>query len=164
MVKIVLLFAALGWRRSTSRSTKPRLRRPACARRSARAPRSCSRRLVQGEILFVAGALFAAAVLTSLPPPACALARVKNIAARVGPGPVSKVVEKGPYSVRVTGSPNKAAVNNDFAVTVTKDGQPVRGAQVVTRFDMLDMEMADAELPLPRGASRARSRSPRPRS
>jgi copper transport protein len=99
------------------------------------------RRLVQGEIVFVAGALFAAVVLTSLAPPSSALARIKNISARVGPGPVSKVVAKGPYRIRVRVDPNRAALQNSFSVSVTRDGQPVRGAEVVSRFDMLDMQM-----------------------
>ena len=68
---------------------------------------------------------------------------MKNIAARVGPGPVSKVVSKGPYRIRVTVTPNRAAIQNTFSVTVTKNGQPVRGAAVVSRFDMLDMDMGE---------------------
>jgi copper transport protein len=141
VVKIVLLFAAMVLAAVNLARTKPRLQ--ASGVRPADGPGAALllRRLVQGEILFVAGALFAAAVLTSLAPPASALARVKNIAARVGPGPVSKVVAHGPYRVHVTVSPNRAAVQNSFSVTVTKNGQPVRGAEVVSRFDMLDMEM-----------------------
>jgi copper transport protein len=139
--KIGLLFATLLLAAVNLARTKPRLQ--AAGMRPSLGPGAALllRRLAQGEIVLVAGALFAAAVLTSLPPPASALARVKNIAARVGPGPVAKVIEKGPYRVRVSVSPNRAAVQNAFSVTVTKNGQPVRGAQVVTRFDMLDMEM-----------------------
>jgi copper transport protein len=141
VVKIVLLFAALALAAINLARTKPRLE--AAGVRPSGGPEAALllRRLVQGEILFLAGALFAAAVLTSLPPPASALAQVKNIAARVGPGPVSEVFDKGPYKIRVQVSPNRAAVNNSFDVTVTKNGQPVKGAQVVTRFAMLDMEM-----------------------
>jgi copper transport protein len=141
VVKIVLLFAALGLAAVNLARTKPRLEAAGVHPSEGPGAALLLRRLVQGEILFVTGALFAAAVLTSLAPPASALARVKNIAARVGPGPVSKVIEKGAYKIRVQVSPNRAAVNNNFAVTVTKDGQPVRGAEVVTQFDMLDMEM-----------------------
>ena len=43
--------------------------------------------------------------------------------------------------MRVT--PNRAAVENAFSVSLTRDGKPVRGAEVVTRFDMLDMEMGE---------------------
>jgi copper transport protein len=52
-------------------------------------------------------------------------------------------VSKGPYRVRVEVTPNRAAIPNRFSVTVTKNGQPVRGAQVVSRFDMLDMDMGE---------------------
>jgi predicted DNA-binding transcriptional regulator len=99
--------------------------------------------LVQGEIVFVLAALFAAGVLSSLPPPSSALARVQDIAARVGPGPVTTTVSKSPYKVQVRVTPNRAAVENSFRVSVTRDGEPVPGAEVVTRFDMLDMEMGE---------------------
>ena len=133
--KIGLLTAALVLASVNLARTKPRL--------EAAQPGAAFelRRFVSGEIVLVVGALFAAAVLTSLPPPSSALASVKNIAARVGPGPVSTVVTKGPYKVRVRVTPNRAAVQNDFSVTVTKNGKPVPGAQVITQFDMLDMQM-----------------------
>jgi copper transport protein len=141
VVKIVLLFAALALAAINLARTKPRLQGAGIRPSDAPGAAVLLRRLVQGEIVFVVGALFAAAVLTSLPPPASALARIKNIAAHVGPGPVSQVIQKGPYKIRVQVSPNRAAVNNTFKVTVTKNGQPVRGAGVVTQFNMLDMEM-----------------------
>ena len=143
LVKIALLGAAMLLAAVNLARTKPRLQ--AAGRQPSVGPGAALllRRLVQGEILFVVGALFAASVLTSLAPPASALARVKDIAARVGPGPVSKVVSKGPYKVRVTVTPNRAAIQNRFSVSVTKNGQPVRGAEVVTRFDMLDMDMSE---------------------
>jgi copper transport protein len=141
--KIGLLAAALALAAVNLARTKPRLQ--AAGVRPSLGPGAAVllRRLVQGEIVFVAGALFAAAVLTSLPPPASALARVKNIAARVGPGPVSTELAKGPYRVRVSIAPNKAAVANAFTVRLTRNGQPVKGAQVVSRFDMLDMDMGE---------------------
>jgi hypothetical protein len=46
-------------------------------------------------------------------------------------------------------SPNRAAVPNDFAVAITRNGRPVRGADVTLRFDMLDMEMQSLEYRLP---------------
>lgn len=141
VVKIVLLFAALALAAVNLARTKPRLEAAGVRPSDGPGAALLLRRLVQGEILFVTGAVFAAAVLTSLPPPASALARVKNIAARVGPGPVSTVIDKGPYKIHVQVTPNRAAVNNSFRITVTKGGQPVRGAEVVTQFNMLDMEM-----------------------
>jgi copper transport protein len=143
IVKIALLFAALLLAAVNLARTKPRLQ--AAGLRPSLGPGAALllRRLVQGEIVFVAGALFAAVVLTSLAPPSSALARVKNIAARVGPGPVSKVVSEGPYRLHVQVTPNRAAIQNSFSVAVTRGGRPVRGAQVVSRFDMLDMEMGE---------------------
>jgi copper transport protein len=135
--KIGLLSAALLLAGVNLARTKPRLQA-----RDASAP-LLLRRLVQGEIVFVAGALFAAAVLSSLPPPSSALARVQNVAARVGPGPVSTVISKAPYRVRVQVTPNRAAVQNAFSVSLTRSGTPVRGADVITKFDMLDMEMGE---------------------
>ena len=141
LVKIVLLAAALVLAAVNLARTKPRLQAASVQPSVAAGAAVLLRRLVSGEVLLIVGALFAAAVLTSLPPPASALAKVKNIAARVGPGPVSQVITRGPYKVRVTVSPNRAAVNNTFTVTVTKNGKPVPEAQVITQFAMLDMEM-----------------------
>jgi copper transport protein len=129
--------------------TKPRLQAARAQPSLGPSTAVLLRRLVQGEILFVAAALFAAVVLTSLPPPASALARVKNISARVGPGPVSEVVAKGPYRLRVEVAPNRAALPNTFSVAITRGGQPVRGAQVVSRFDMLDMDMGEQSYRVP---------------
>jgi copper transport protein len=135
--KIGLLAAALVLAAVNLARTKPRLQSG-----DASAP-VLLRRLVQGEIVFVAAALFAAGVLASLPPPSSALARVQNVAAHVGPGPVSKTIAKAPYDVRVRVTPNRAAVANAFSLAITRDGKPVRGAEVVTKFDMLDMQMGE---------------------
>jgi uncharacterized GH25 family protein len=43
----------------------------------------------------------------------------------------------------VSVAPNKAAVANAFTVRLTRNGKPVPGAQVVSKFDMLDMEMGE---------------------
>ena len=137
LVKIALLAAALVLAAVNLARTKPRLQAS-----DADAP-LLLRRLVQGEILFVAAALFAAGVLASLPPPSSALARVQNVAARVGPGPVSEVIAKSPYRVHVRVTPNRAAVKNAFSVSLTRGGKPVQGAEVITKFDMLDMEMGE---------------------
>jgi copper transport protein len=151
LVKIALLAAALCLAAVNLARTKPRLQAAGAHPSVGPGAAVLLRRLVQGEIVFVAGALFAAAVLTSLPPPASALARVKNIAARVGPGPVSTKLFKGPYQVQVSVAPNKAAVANAFTVHLTRNGKPVRGAQVVSRFDMLDMDMAEQSYQLREG-------------
>ena len=38
-------------------------------------------------------------------------------------------------------TPNRAAAPNAFSIELTKDGKPVRHANVIAGFDMLDMEM-----------------------
>lgn len=99
------------------------------------------RRLVGGEVLLVVSAAAAAAVLSSLPPPAKALAKVGGAVARVGPGPVLETVNKNGYRLELRVSPNRAAVPNSFSLRITRGGSPVRGAEVVSGFTMLDMEM-----------------------
>ena len=42
---------------------------------------------------------------------------------------------------KASATPNRAAVPNAFQVKITRDGKPVRGAQVIAKFTMLDMEM-----------------------
>jgi copper transport protein len=135
--KLGLLASALVLAGVNLARTKPRLQAS-----DASAP-LLLRRLVQGEIVFVVAALFAAAVLSSLAPPSSALAKVQNVAAHVGPGPVTETVAKSPYKVRVQVAPNRAAVPNAFSLELTRNGKPVPGAQVITKFDMLDMEMPE---------------------
>src|SRR5262249_60021156 len=85
--------------------------------------------LVSGEVLRVAGAFFAAALLTSLAPPPKALAGLGSINAHVGKSG-SVTIKKNGYDLHFRFTPNRAAVPNTFAVTITKDGKPVRGADV----------------------------------
>ena len=99
------------------------------------------RRLVGTEVVLVAAIVFAAAVLSSLPPPAKALGNLGGAPIRVGPGPVSKTFERNGYDVKATITPNRAAQPNTFTLSLTKDGKPVTGANVTTTFAMLDMEM-----------------------
>jgi copper transport protein len=99
------------------------------------------RRLVSGEVLLVVSAVVAAAVLSSLPPPAKALAKVGGAVAHVGPGPVLETVNKNGYRLELHVNPNRAAVPNSFSLRITRGGSPVRGAEVVSGFTMLDMEM-----------------------
>jgi copper transport protein len=133
LVKIGLLVAALALAAVNLLHTKPRLAEPGTAR--------LLRRLVSGEALLIASAVFAAAVLSSLAPPSKALAAVGGASAHVGPGPVTSVVQKNGYTMAFDVAPNKAAVPNTFRVRITKNGKPVTGADVVASFLMLDMEM-----------------------
>jgi copper transport protein len=139
LVKVALLTAAVLLASFNLLRTKPGLRADgAVAVGAAR----LLRQLVSGEAVLVAGAVLAAAVLSSLPPPSKALASVSGSTKRVGPGPVATSVVQNGYRLDVNVAPNRAAVPNDFSVRLTRDGQPVRGADLVLQFNMLDMEMA----------------------
>jgi copper transport protein len=99
------------------------------------------RRLVGVEAVLVAGAVLAAALLSSLPPPPRALAGLAKPSAHTGPGPVATVVNRNGYRLELRVTPNRAATQNEFSVRITHNGVPVRGADVVATFTMLDMEM-----------------------
>jgi copper transport protein len=96
---------------------------------------------VAAEVVLVTSAVVAAAVLSSLPPPPKALAGLGAPAATAGPGPLTAVVERNGYRLEVHVTPNKVAVPDDFALRITRNGAPVRGATVIATFTMLDMEM-----------------------
>ncbi|MGZ6729152.1 MAG: copper resistance protein CopC [Gaiellaceae bacterium] len=147
LVKIGLLAAAMLLGAVNLLRSKPRL----VAARDAEAGRPAAtllRRTIGGETLLLTAAVFAAAVLSSFAPPAAALAKEGSALARVGPGPVGTVVHQGPYTLRVLVHPNKAVVPNSFALALTKNGKPVRGADVTLSLSMLDMQMANQELQL----------------
>ena len=91
--------------------------------------------------MLVAGAVLAAALLSSLPPPPKALAGLAKPSAHTGPGPVATVVNRNGYRLELRVTPNRAATQNEFSVRITHNGAPVRGADVVATFTMLDMEM-----------------------
>jgi copper transport protein len=99
------------------------------------------RAFVGGEALLIAGIVLAAAVLSSLPPPAKALAGLGKPAATTGPGPVTSVVERNGYRLEFHVQPNRVGVTNDFAVRVIRSGKPVHGLGVTATFTMLDMDM-----------------------
>jgi copper transport protein len=141
LVKIGLLCGALLLAQVNLLRTKPRLAASRDRPELGAGAAALLRRLVSGEILLVAAAVVAAAVLSSLPPPAKALASVGGATARVGPGPVKKVLIKNGYRIELGVAPNRAAASNTFAIRLTKDGRPVRGASVIAGFAMLDMEM-----------------------
>jgi copper transport protein len=137
LVKIGLLLGAMLLAAGNLLRVKPSLGRPEVGVGAAR----LLRRLVAGETLLVAAAVFAAAVLSSLAPPSKALASVGGASAHVGPGPVRRTVTKNGYTFAFDVRPNKAAVPNTFSVRVTRHGEPVSGADIVVTFAMLDMEM-----------------------
>jgi copper transport protein len=155
LVKVALLLAAMGLASVNLLRTKRVLGDAVLGENAAR----LLRRLVSGEVVFVVSAIFAAAVLSSLPPPSKALASVGNASAHVGPGRVIQTVQKNGYRLRVLVDPNRAAVPNSFSVAITKNGKPVRHADVLLTFAMLDMEMQNQEYRLSESAPGVYSRA-----
>jgi copper transport protein len=141
LVKIGLLGVALLLASVNLLRTKPRLAAYSDRPELGAGAAVLLRRLVSGETLLVSAAVVAAAVLSSLPPPAKALAEAASAIARVGPGPVTEVVNKNGYRIEIRVNPNRAAAPNTFSIQLTKDGNPVRHASVIAGFAMLDMEM-----------------------
>lgn len=141
LVKIGLLLAAMMLAAGNQARTKPRLEAAATQPTRAAGAAVLLRRLVTGELVFVFAAIFAAGVLASIAPPSKALGRIGAVSARVGPGPVDRVVEDGPYRLEFRIDPNRAALPNSFGVRITRGGKAVTGATVVSKFDMLDMTM-----------------------
>jgi copper transport protein len=137
------VFASVNLLRST-----PRLAAAAERPDAARPAASLLRALVSGEIAIVVGIVFAAAVLTSLAPPPPAFALENSAIANVGPGRVAQPVRRNGYELEVLVSPNKAAAPDLFALRITKNGQPVRGASVTLAFNHLEMQMPQQEYQL----------------
>jgi copper transport protein len=108
-------------------------------------PARLLRVLVGSEAVLVVGAVFAAALLSSLAPPPPAFAEQESAQAHVGPGKVAATVEQAGYTLQVLVDPNKAVAPNSFGLRLTRNGHPVRGANVTLTFAMLDMEMPNQE-------------------
>ncbi len=159
LVKVALLLLAMLLASVNLVRTKPRLEAAGARPELGAGAVRDLRRLVGGEVLLVAGAIFVAGILSSLPPPPKALASIGSATAHVGPGPVSTAVDHGAYHLVVRVTPNKAAVPNLFSVAIAKGGQPVRGADVTMTFTMLDMEMGQISYHLPEVAPGVYGRS-----
>jgi copper transport protein len=148
LVKTGLLGGALLIASGNLLRSRPRLiaasREPALGEPAAR----LLRRLVSGEVAIVAAVVFAAAVLSSLPPPPPAFALENSAIAKVGPGRVAQTVSHAGYVLQVLVSPNKAAAPDSFALRITRNGQPVRRANVTLLFNHLEMEMPTQEYQL----------------
>jgi copper transport protein len=144
VVKAGLLAAALVLGAVNLRVTTPRLALAGARDDPAAGGRAAAllRRTVTGEVLLVGSIVFAAGVLTSLPPPSSALGEIANPVGRVGPGPVNRVVSQGRTRAVVRLRPNTAVAPMGYGLDLTThDGAPVRGASVIARFSMLDMDM-----------------------
>jgi copper transport protein len=141
LVKTGLLLAAMLLAAGNLLRSKPRLvsagQRPELGSPAA----ALLRGLISGELAIVVGIVFAATVLTSLAPPPPAFALQNSALAQVGPGRVAKTVERNGYVLQVLVSPNKAAAPDSFALRITKNGQPVRGANVTLAFNHTEMQM-----------------------
>jgi copper transport protein len=148
LVKASLLAVAIGFGAVNFAVNRPRL--VAARSKPEVGPPAASLLAVvtSGEVLLLVGAIAAAAVLTSLAPPSKYLGQESGALAKVGPGPVAAVVQKDGYTLKVIVDPNKAVAPNRFALQITKNGRPVTGANVMTTFAMLDMEMGSQEYQL----------------
>ena len=148
LVKVGLLAAAMLVAAVNLLRTKPHLvaaaERPDLGTPAA----TLLRRTVSVETVLVTAAVLAAAVLSSLAPPAAALAEAGSALTTVGPGPVSTTVHAGGYTLQVSSSPNTVGATDRFALRITKNGKPVTGADVTLTFAMLDMQMGNLEYSL----------------
>jgi copper transport protein len=151
LVKVALLACALVAGGINYARTVPRL--AAARERGDRALADSGARLLRRnvgtEVVLVTATLLAAMVLSSLPPPAKALAEVGQASAHVGPGAVERVIHHGSYTLAVRVDPNRAAQPSTFTLRLTQDGKPVTGARVTLQFAMLDMEMGTQAYTLP---------------
>jgi copper transport protein len=141
LIKAGILLATLPLAAGNLLRNKPNLSLPERSEKAARGLRA----FVAGEAVLVAGAIFAAALLSSLAPPPPAFARENSAVAHVGPGVVSTTVHENGYSVTMLVTPNKATAENAFTLKLTKSGKPVTGATVVVQFNQLDMVMPETE-------------------
>ena len=161
LLKIALLALALVGAAVNLLIVKPRI--AAAADRGAmdlhQSATGLLRRTVSADLVLGAAILTAAALLTSLPPPSQALAKASGAAARIGPGKADRVVRRNGYELRVGVSPNRAALPNTFTLGLTRAAKPVVGAQVIARFDMLDMQMTQQSYTLAETAPGTYSRS-----
>jgi copper transport protein len=107
------------------------------------------RRLVLGETALLSGAVVAAAILTSIAPPSASLARAGKADGKVGPGAVTRSFTRNGVRIQVAIQPNRAAIDNAFALRLQLGGKPVRNAQVTAQLDMLDMSMQQQAYTLP---------------
>jgi copper transport protein len=145
LVKAGLLAAAMALAAVNLLRSKPRLV-AARARPEEGAPAArLLRRMIGAEAVLVAGAVLAAAVLSSLAPPPPALAEAGSNLATVGPGKVASEVHTRGYTLQVLIDPNTVGRVDAFALRIEKGGKPVTGADVKLTFNMLAMEMGQLE-------------------
>jgi len=148
LVKAGLLGAALLIASGNLLRSKPQLVAARSRPELGAGAASLLRRLLSGEVVVVTGIVFAAALLSSLAPPPPAFALQNSALAQVGPGRVAQTVRRSGYVLQVLVSPNKAAAPDSFALRITRNGQPVRGANVMLTFNHTEMQMPEQEYQL----------------
>jgi copper transport protein len=148
LVKTGLLLAAMALAAGNLLRSKPGLVAARAQPERGRPSAGLLRGLMSGEVGVVLAIVFAAAVLSSLAPPPPAFALQNSALAQVGPGRVVKTVTHNGYVLQLLVSPNKAAAPDSFTIRITKNGQPVRGANVTLTFNHTEMEMPQQEYQL----------------
>jgi copper transport protein len=148
LVKIGILLAAMAVASGNLLRTAPALAAAGEDPRRAAGASGLLRGLASGEVILVGGAVFVAALLSSLAPPPPAFALQNTALAQVGPGPVAHTVTRAGYRLSVLVSPNKAAAPDSFALKITKNGEPVRHANVILTFNHTEMEMPQQQYQL----------------
>jgi copper transport protein len=154
LVKIAILVVAMAVAAGNLLSTRPRLAAAGAGGGDGGDPAIAEgasgllRRLVAVEAVLVAGAVFVAALLSSLAPPPPAFAKQNSALAAVGPGRVAATIERAGYRLQVLVSPNKAAAPDSFVLRITKGGRPVRHAEVTLTFNHTEMQMPQQQYQL----------------
>ena len=116
IVKIGILTAAIGLASINRLRSKPRLIAARGDPELGAPATRLLRRTLAGEAFLVAGAVFTAALLSSLAPPPPAFAEQDAAIASVGPGVVARTVSRAGYKLQVLVTPNKAAAPDSFAL------------------------------------------------
>jgi copper transport protein len=148
LVKVGILLAALAVASGNLLRSAPALAGASENPQRAAGASGLLRGLASGEVILVGGAVFVAALLSSLAPPPPAFALQNSALAQVGPGPVAHSVMVNGYRLSVLVSPNKAAAPDAFALKITKNGQPVRHANVTLTFNHTEMQMPQQQYQL----------------
>jgi len=143
IAKILLLSSALVLGAVNNLRSRPRLTAAAERRDQALGDGAARllRRLVASEAALLAGAVMAAAILTSIAPPSNALARAGKADGKVGPGAVTRTFTRSGVRIQLAIQPNRAAIDNAFVLRLQRNGRPVANARVTAELDMLDMSM-----------------------
>ena len=148
LVKIAILLVAMVLAAGNLLRTRPRLIAARFDASLGVAAASLLRRLISAETVLVAGAIFVAALLSSLAPPPPAFALQDAAIGTVGPGQVVKTFTRDGYRLQVLVSPNKAAAPDSFSLRITQNGKPVRHAGVTLTFNQTEMQMTQQEYQL----------------